>query len=125
MTLYNNPAILYSIPEVKRVTLTSKTDENPKHENRKVDFGMKKLLALIMAVMMLLSVAGMATAEVPEGRIEVKIWDYFETDAQREMIQWIMDGFNESQDVYYATHEYVPFANYKTQLQLGEPQDIA
>ena len=35
------------------------------------------------------------------------------------MIQWIMDGFNESQDVYYATHEYVPFANYKTQLQLG------
>ena len=55
---------------------------------------MKKLLALLMAVMMLLSVAGMATAEVPEGRIEVKIWDYFETDAQREMIQWIMDGFN-------------------------------
>lgn len=80
---------------------------------------MKKLLALIMAVMMLLSVAVAAMAEAPEDRIEVMIWDYFETDAQRAMIQWIMDGFNESQDVYYATHEYVPFANYKTQLQLG------
>ena len=61
-------------------------------KDRKVDLSMKKLLALIMAVMMMLT-AVCAMAEVPEGRLEVRIWDYFETDAQREMIQWIMDGF--------------------------------
>ena len=78
---------------------------------------MKKVLSMILCLVMVFSVLGVSA--MADDRIEVKIWDYFETDAQREMINALMDGFNASQDTYYAVHEYVPFANYKTQLQLG------
>lgn len=50
---------------------------------------------------------------------EVVIWDYFETDAQKAMMQDLLDGFNESQSEYVASHVYVPFADYEKQLTLG------
>ena len=50
---------------------------------------------------------------------EVIIWDYFETDAQKEMMQKLCDEFNLSQDKYTAKHVYVPFADYEKQLTLG------
>lgn len=53
------------------------------------------------------------------GKEEVVIWDYFETDAQKAMMQDMIDGFNSSQDQYVASHEYVPFADYEKQLTLG------
>lgn len=52
-------------------------------------------------------------------RQEVVIWDYFETDAQKEMMQMLIDGFNASQEQYQASHVYVPFADYEKQLTLG------
>ncbi|RST80042.1 ABC transporter substrate-binding protein [Blautia sp. SG-772] len=53
------------------------------------------------------------------GGKEVVIWDYFETDAQKEMMQKLIDGFNASQSEYTASHVYVPFADYEKQLTLG------
>lgn len=50
---------------------------------------------------------------------EVVIWDYFETDAQKQMMQSLIDEFNASQDEYEASHVYVPFADYEKQLTLG------
>ena len=50
---------------------------------------------------------------------EVVIWDYFETDAQKEMMQKLIDGFNSSQEEFTASHTYVPFADYEKQLTLG------
>ncbi len=38
------------------------------------------------------------------GKESVVIWDYFETDAQKNMMQDMIDGFNESQDKYEASH---------------------
>ena len=78
---------------------------------------MKKLLCVLLALLMVASLGVSAFAD--DDRIPVVIWDYFETDAQREMMDMLLDGFNASQDTYVASHEYVPFANYKTQLQLG------
>lgn len=52
-------------------------------------------------------------------RKEVVIWDYFETDAQKAMMQSLIDGFNASQDEFTASHVYVPFADYEKQLTLG------
>lgn len=65
--------------------------------------------------------ASSAAAEKPstEGKKEVVIWDYFETDAQKEMMQSLLDGFNASQDQFVASHVYVPFADYQKQLTLG------
>ncbi|MBQ8074480.1 MAG: ABC transporter substrate-binding protein [Oscillospiraceae bacterium] len=79
---------------------------------------MKKIISLVLCLLMLCSVL-CVSAFAEEDRIPIVIWDYFETDAQREMMTMLLDGFNEFQDTYVATHEYVPFANYKTQLQLG------
>lgn len=53
------------------------------------------------------------------GKQEVVIWDYFETDAQKQMMDSLISGFNESQDQYEAKHTYVPFADYEKQLTLG------
>lgn len=47
------------------------------------------------------------------GGKEVVIWDYFETDAQKEMMQKLIDGFNASQSEYTASHVYVPFSDYE------------
>ena len=53
------------------------------------------------------------------GGKEVVIWDYFETDAQKEMMQNLIDGFNASQSEFTASHVYVPFSDYEKQLTLG------
>lgn len=54
-----------------------------------------------------------------EDKKDVVIWDYFETDAQKEMMQTLIDGYNASQEQYTASHVYVPFADYEKQLTLG------
>lgn len=53
------------------------------------------------------------------GKKEVVIWDYFETDAQKAMMEMLIDGFNSSQDEFIASHVYVPFSDYEKQLTLG------
>ena len=82
----------------------------------------KRLLAagLVTAMTCTTILAGCATGgggsssggnETSDGKKEVVIWDYFETDAQKQMMQDLVDGFNESQDEYVASHVYVPFAD--------------
>ena len=90
----------------------------------------KRLLAagLVTAMTCTTILAGCATGgggsssggnETSDGKKEVVIWDYFETDAQKQMMQDLVDGFNESQDEYVASHVYVSFADYEKQLTLG------
>ena len=81
---------------------------------------MKKVMAvaLSMACAATMLSATAVTASAADKK-EVVIWDYFETDAQKEMIQSLMDGVNASQDEYEATHVYVPFSDYEKQLTLG------
>ena len=81
---------------------------------------MKKVMAvaLSMACAATMLSATAVTASAADKK-EGVIWDYFETDAQKEMIQSLMDGFNASQDEYEATHVYVPFSDYEKQLTLG------
>ena len=81
---------------------------------------MKKVMAvaLSMACAATMLSATAVTASAADKK-EVVIWDYFETDAQKEMIQSLLDGFNASQNEYEATHVYVPFSDYEKQLTLG------
>ncbi len=65
------------------------------------------------------SAEGDGSQESAGGKQEVVIWDYFETDAQKQMMDDLISGFNESQDQYEAKHTYVPFADYEKQLTLG------
>ena len=81
---------------------------------------MKKVLAaaLSLACASTLFAATAVTASAADKK-EVVIWDYFETDAQKQMRQSLIDEFNASQDEYEASHVYVPFADYEKQLTLG------
>ena len=81
---------------------------------------MKKVLAaaLSLACASTLFAATAVTASAADKK-EVVIWDYFETDAQKQMMQLLIDEFNASQDEYEASHVYVPFADYEKQLTLG------
>lgn len=81
---------------------------------------MKKVLAaaLSLAYASTLFAATAVTASAADKK-EVVIWDYFETDAQKQMMQSLIDEFNASQDEYEASHVYVPFADYEKQLTLG------
>lgn len=83
---------------------------------------MKKVLSTSLAVAMMGTalLAGVGNTEVVHAAgKDVVIWDYFETDAQKEMIQNLIDGFNGSQDEFVASHVYVPFSDYEKQLTLG------
>lgn len=60
-----------------------------------------------------------AAKQESSGGKEVIIWDYFETDTQKEMMQKLIDGFNASQSEFTASHVYVPFSDYEKQLTLG------
>lgn len=83
------------------------------------------LLCGAMAVTVLTGCGGSQTAGETKTtatageKKEVVIWDYFETDAQKQMMQDLINGFNTSQDKYEAKHTYVPFADYEKQLTLG------
>lgn len=81
---------------------------------------MKKVLAvaLSLACASTLFAATAVTASAADKK-EVVIWDYFETDAQKQMMKSLIDEFNASQDEYEASHVYVPFADYEKQLTLG------
>lgn len=81
---------------------------------------MKKVLAaaLSLACASTLFTATAVTASAADKK-EVVIWDYFETDAQKQMMKPLIDEFNASQDEYEASHVYVPFADYEKQLTLG------
>lgn len=78
----------------------------------------KKMLALVLGAATVFSAFAGMTAGAEEKK-EVVIWDYFETDAQKEMMQVLIEGFNESQDEFVASHVYVPFSDYEKQLTLG------
>ena len=81
---------------------------------------LKKVLATALSVACLgTMLASSAVTVSAADKKEVVIWDYFETDAQKEMMQSLVDGFNASQDEYEASHVYVPFADYEKQLTLG------
>ena len=79
----------------------------------------KALAATLTAACMGTMLGSTAVTVSAADKKEVVIWDYFETDAQKEMMQNLVDGFNASQDEYEASHVYVPFADYEKQLTLG------
>lgn len=80
---------------------------------------MKKMMALLLSVAAVAGTLASTSVAFADEKKDVVIWDYFETDAQKEMMQVLIDGFNAAQDEFTATHTYVPFSDYEKQLTLG------
>ena len=59
-----------------------------------------KLRKALAAGMAGAAICAMMAGSASAAGKEVVIWDYFETDAQKEMMQTLIDGFNASQDEF-------------------------
>jgi len=81
---------------------------------------MKKLLAALLTVAMLLSLTGAALAE----KTEVNLWYYWETLKHQEILNGVIESFNASQENYEVKASYVPFADFKKQLSIGATADV-
>ena len=82
---------------------------------------MKRTLAILLALTMLLGLTSFALAE---GKIEVSVWYYWETIKHQEILNSVISDFNASQDKVEAKAQYVPFADFKKQLSIGATADV-
>ena len=53
-------------------------------------------------------------------RQELILWTYYETDAQKKGLDKLVDGFNESQQQYKISWEYVPMADFIRALSFSQ-----
>lgn len=54
-------------------------------------------------------------------REELTLWSYYETEAQREGLDRLVMGYNESQERYRVTWEYVPMTDFIKNLSFSQP----
>lgn len=99
---------------------------------------MKKLFALVLALMMVLGMAACAQSEKnPSGESkdtstqgggeaqasEVEVWYYWENTSHQEILNGVIEDYNASQTQYKVSAKYVPFADFKKQLSIGATAD--
>ncbi len=61
-------------------------------------------------------VSGKRIQEDAVKREELVIWSYFETQAQRQSLDYLTRDFNQSQNLYQASWEYVPMTGFNKRL---------
>lgn len=61
--------------------------------------------------------------EETEEAQKLVLWFYYETEAQQEGMDKLVKGFNESQDKYELSWEYVPMADFTKKLTFSESRD--
>lgn len=64
-----------------------------------------------------------AQQEEPEEVQKLMLWSYYETEAQQEGLDKLVEGFNESQDKYQISWEYVPMTDFNKKLTFSESRD--
>lgn len=85
---------------------------------------MKKQIVSAIVAMAVIAAAGYSwpkktkKAKSPAKSEPLVIWDYFETDSQKQMMIDLLAGFTKATG-YEAKHVYVPFSDYQKQLTLG------
>ena len=57
-----------------------------------------------------------AQQEEPEEVQILMLWSYYETEVQQEGLDKLVEGFNESQDKYQISWEYVPMTDFNKKL---------
>ncbi len=81
---------------------------------------MKKLLALLLATCMLLSIVSVSA--VADDKIELTLWHYFGIDydySDGSVFQRDIDNFNAMQDRIHISYEYVSREDLMRQYQMG------
>lgn len=89
---------------------------------------MKRVYTLISLIFVII-LSGCAkdnrieTAKIEDARKKIVIWSYYETEAQQDGLDWLVDGFNESQNEYEASWEYVPMTDFTKKLTMAYTEE--
>lgn len=90
---------------------------------------MKKVLIGICFIFFMFGVVGCSDnnpedSSKKEENKELVLWTYYETDNQKESMDELVDGFNQSQDKYHLTWEYHgPVTEFNKKLAIAITQD--
>lgn len=87
-----------------------------------------KRKAVACAIFLLLLVLLSGCKEHPDDikknqKEELLLWSYYETEAQKEGLDKLVDGFNKSQEKYHIAWEYVPMLDFIKKLSLALSSD--
>lgn len=91
---------------------------------------MKKRVLLCIIIMGIITITACArkenqnaedtkTVSVDNPKKQIKLWSYYETDAQKDSLNELIYLFNTHQDQYQATWEYVPMTEFTKRLSIG------
>ena len=83
---------------------------------------------ILLAVFSVLLLLGGCTKrpeqdDTEETKETLKIWTYYETDAQKAGMDWLVNGFNREQDTYEAVWEYVPMTEFTKKLAMAYTEE--
>ncbi len=86
----------------------------------------KRLLANTILILFILGIAGCGKEteeEKEEQKKQLLLWSYYETDAQKEGLDKLVNGFNNSQNIYQISWEYVPMVDFVKRLSIALSSD--
>ncbi len=84
---------------------------------------------VVISIILAFSAAGCAgnkdrAEKIPEEREKLLLWTYYETEAQKQALEELVQAFNQSQDRYLLTWEYQgPLTEFNKKLAIGITQE--
>lgn len=88
---------------------------------------MKRLISVCLLLLIVLCgcTNEHESAEVEaQGKEELTIWCYYETEKQRDAMDTLTQGFNDSQEKYQVMWEYVPMTEFSKKLSMGYTENV-
>lgn len=67
--------------------------------------------------------AGQSQGDIQNEKEKIVIWSYYETKAQQDGLDWLVNNFNLYQNKYEATWEYVPMTDFTKKLAMAYTEE--
>lgn len=89
---------------------------------------MKKVIKIItyiatVSIMLCACTSSQGIKEEKEEREKLILWSYYETDAQTRALDQLINGFNQSQEQYEFSWEYVPMTDFTRRLSIAYTEE--
>ena len=87
-----------------------------------------KMLKILISLFLIFVLTGCGKTEIKTNDTEnekekLVIWSYYETEAQQEGLDWLTDNFNDSQNKYEISWEYVPMTDFTKKLAMAYTEE--
>ena len=87
-----------------------------------------KKIKLVVFLILIFIITGCGKTESKEDKAQEEkeklvIWSYYETKAQQNGLDWLVKEFNQSQDKYEASWEYVPMTDFTKKLTMAYTEE--